>query len=234
MKFLRPTQFYMIKTLVFDLDDTLFLERDFVRSGFKAVDHWLIENCKIKSFFSIAWDLFESGKRNTIFNLTFEQLELEYDSSMIQQLLQVYREHKPSIHLYEDAKFVIKYFSRKANLCVITDGHLVAQKNKVSALGINDAFDVILYSDAYGREHWKPSLLPYLKIMEFTNSKGSECMYVGDNPHKDFVTAKKLGWKTVRIMRQEGEHKKNQVEESYKANLQIRSLYELCKLEEFM
>ena len=40
----------MIRTVVFDLDDTLFPEREFVLSGFAAVDAWLRNNRAITGF----------------------------------------------------------------------------------------------------------------------------------------------------------------------------------------
>jgi FMN phosphatase YigB (HAD superfamily) len=39
--------------------------------------------------------------------------------------------------------------------------------------------------------------------MEFRGFQGSKCVDVGDNPHKDFVTAKKLSLLTVQIPRQD-------------------------------
>ena len=37
----------MASVIVFDLDDTLYLERDFVRSGFAAVDRWVSDRFAI-------------------------------------------------------------------------------------------------------------------------------------------------------------------------------------------
>lgn len=36
--------------VIFDLDDTLFLERDFVRSGFAAVGRWMARTIGISNF----------------------------------------------------------------------------------------------------------------------------------------------------------------------------------------
>ena len=92
---------------------------------------------------------------------------------------------------------------------------------------IANSFDTIIYSDEYGRENWKPSPVPYLKVMELTGFQGSECVYVGDNPHKDFVTAKKLSWRTVQIDRQNGEYSKTPAAPGYEADRTILSLTEL-------
>lgn len=218
----------MIKIIVFDLDDTLFPEREFVRSGFQAVANWMLKKYAVTGFFEVAWKLFELGKRGQIFNLTLEQLGFEYEPWIIQQLLQVYREHQPTLSLHPDAQWAIDYFKGSKQLGIITDGYLTTQRNKVADLNIQEIFDIIIYSDLYGRENWKPSPVPYLKIMDFIGCQGSECVYVGDNPHKDFVTAKKLGWITVRICRQGGEYSSVTLEAEYEADSTIISLTELA------
>jgi putative hydrolase of the HAD superfamily len=103
----------------------------------------------------------------------------------------------------------------------------VTQQNKVKALGIEASFNAIVYSDLYGRDSWKPSPVPYNQIMQLLSCKGKECVYVADNPQKDFITAKNLGWLTVQICREGGEYAKIIPEKSHEANFKIKSLLEL-------
>lgn len=220
----------MIKVIVFDLDDTLFPEHEFVLSGFQAVSNWLETKYYLSGFFEVAWQLFKEGKRKTVFNLTLEELRFEYENSLIQELLQIYRQHKPTISLHEDAKWAINYFKNYHQLGIITDGYLITQQNKVEALGIEASFDAIIYSDLYGRENWKPSPLPYQKIMQLLGCLGKECVYVGDNPQKDFVTAKTLDWMTVQICREGGEYSSVKKDSSYTADINILSFNELEKI----
>jgi len=217
----------MIKIIVFDVDDTLFPEREFVRSGFQAVGEWMLNKYGVPGFFESAWKFFAQGKRGKIFNLVLAEIGIEDDPEIIQELIQIYRKHKPQISLYSDARWAIDYFKDHKKLGAITDGYLTTQRNKVEALHIANSFDTIIYSDEYGRENWKPSPVPYLKVMELTGFQGSECIYVGDNPHKDFVTAKKLSWRTVQIDRQNGEYSKTLAAPGYEADRTILSLTEL-------
>ncbi len=221
----------MIKVIVFDLDDTLFPEYEFVRSGFQAVSDWISKKYAIANFFEVAWKLFAEGKRGQIFNLTLEKLGIAADEAlMIQELVQIYREHKPNISLHNDAQWAINYFQSYKHLGIITDGYLTTQQNKIQALGISENFELIIYTDLYGRENWKPSPLSYLKVMETIKCEGRECLYVGDNPTKDFVTAKKLDWLTVQICRECGEYSQITLEETHEANLRVKSLMELKNL----
>ncbi|MBE9166663.1 hypothetical protein IQ238_03645 [Pleurocapsales cyanobacterium LEGE 06147] len=78
----------MIKILVFDLDDKLFPEHKFVRSGFKAVGAWMLNEYSVADFFEVAWQFFEQGKRGKIFNLTLKQLGMADEPLIIEKMLQ--------------------------------------------------------------------------------------------------------------------------------------------------
>jgi len=217
----------MIEVLVFDLDDTLFPEHEFVLSGFQSVSNWLETKYCLSGFFDVAWHFFMEGKRNNVFNLTLEKLRFDYELSLIQELLHIYRQHPPKISLHQDAKWAINYFKNSYQMGIITDGYLVTQQNKIKALEIEPSFDAIVYSDLYGRDSWKPSPVSYNQIMQLLGCKGKECVYVADNPQKDFVTANKLGWLTVQICREGGEYAKIIPQENYKAQFKIKTLVEL-------
>jgi putative hydrolase of the HAD superfamily len=53
----------MIKIIVFDVDDTLFPEREFVRSRFQAVGEWILNKYAVVGWFEIAWKFFIPGNR---------------------------------------------------------------------------------------------------------------------------------------------------------------------------
>ncbi len=216
-----------IRVLVFDLDETLFPEREFVWSGFQAVAHWMLSQYSVSNFFETAWSLFEAGQRQFIFNQTLEALKLRYEHQLIQEMLLIYRSHQPKISLHQDAQWALKHFKSNKYLGLITNGYLTTQKNKVKALGLESYLDKIIYCDQYGPEYWKPSPVPYLKLMEAAGCSGGECMYVGDHPQKDFVGAKHLGWRTVRICREGGEFATLTAAVGYEADVRITSLYAL-------
>ncbi len=90
--------------------------------------------------------------------------------------------------------------------------------------------DHIVYSDEFGRDHWKPSAVPYLTMMKMTGCAGPDCSYVSDNPLKDFVTAKSLGWTTVRIRRIGGEYSEVLVDTTHSAHCEVSTLDDLAKV----
>jgi putative hydrolase of the HAD superfamily len=216
-----------IKAIVFDLDDTLFPEHQFVLSGIHAVSDWISNQLSVTGFFEIAWKLFKDGKRLTIFDQALDILGVPYTPDLIQQLVQVYRNHKPTISLHPDAAWALHYFKQGRSLGIITNGFPYTQQNKIDALGVESQFAAIICCGAYGVEYFKPNPFAYQKMMELTGHQPNEYIYVGDHPYKDFPGAKALGWKTVRICRPDGEYTNVKASASDDAELKITSLYEL-------
>jgi len=216
-----------MNVVVFDLDDTLFPEEQFVMSGFRAVDVWLEQNRLVRGFLPIAEQIFHEGERKSVFNRALLQLAVCFDDSLISTLLTVYREHLPQIDLFDDAKWAIALARQHARTAIITDGYLKMQHNKVHALALNGRFDLIVYSDIFGRDGWKPSPQPYREVMTTLGCTGDECLYIGDNPTKDFITARKLGWKTVRIARENGIYRDVQSDAEHEADKIITDLWQL-------
>jgi putative hydrolase of the HAD superfamily len=217
----------MRSTLVFDLDDTLYPEREFVFSGFAALDDWLLKTKAISGFLEQASAEFSAGTRGNIFNLALRTLGAEDDPELVRQMVEVYRTHQPRIALFADAVWALDHFAQRMQLALLTDGYLAVQQRKVAALGVADRFPAIVFSDEAGRDAWKPSAVPYTRVMSLLQRHGGECVYVGDNPAKDFVTAKALGWHTVQVCRREGEYARVHAPPSHQAHQIIASLYDL-------
>ncbi len=191
---------------MFDLDDTLFPESQFVLSGFRAVADHAAAKHSLLGFYEPAAELFAAGRRGNIFDAVLNGLGVPATPELVKEFVAVYRDHLPRIQLFPDVLPVFEALKPSGQLAILTDGYHATQRNKVTALGLAERVAQVVYSDALGREHWKPHGLPYQKVMEGAGCSGGECVYVGDNPLKDFVTARKLGWLTVRIRRPGGEH----------------------------
>lgn len=193
----------MIKIIAFDLDDTLYPEREYVLSGFKAVSELVREQLAIEDFYSELVKTFDEGERKRTFDIALQRRKVEYDLTQIQDLVACYRAHFPTIKPYDDVLPILQHLKEKYHLALITDGYLQAQRNKVKALGIERFFEKIIYTDEYGKDYWKPSSFPFQLIMRHFSVMGNECAYIGDNVEKDFIAPNKLGWLTVQIKRKE-------------------------------
>lgn len=192
--------------LVFDLDDTLYLEREFVLSGFAAVDEWLRRQLAVTGFAAEAGRRFAAGARGKVFDETLAHLGVEGGAGLVPEMVALYRAHEPRLTLLPDARWALEHYRGRCKLGLLTDGYAATQRHKVAALGIGGCFDEIVYSDDLGRARWKPSPVPFLRMMAGLGCRGTECVYVADNPTKDFSAPNGLGWLTVRIRREGGEH----------------------------
>ena len=218
-----------IRALLFDLDDTLYDEKQFIKSGFIKVAEFVENKFKIDKdfFYKILIDIFNEGKRGNIFNIALERINIIYDENIICSMVKIYREHNPKIRLDKDVKSLLRKFKGSYSLGIITDGYFEVQKKKVQALKLEELFDSIIYMDKYGKEYWKPNVLGYKLALEEFRMLPEEAIYVGDNPYKDFIGAKKIGIPTVRILQPGREYYKVRLDKEYEADYEIRELQKI-------
>ncbi len=195
------------RAVVFDVDDTLYLERDYVRSGFRAVDAHLREHHGAAGFFERAWAAFEQGVRGRTFDEVLPQLGLSPARELIAELVEVYRTHPPQIDLLPDARAALEA-ARRAGwaVAVVTDGPLASQSAKVEALGLSRWAEPVVLTAALGEGFGKPHPRAFRLVEEGTGCREEQCVYLADNPGKDFAGPKRLGWRTVRVRRPGGLH----------------------------
>ena len=213
--------------LIFDLDDTLYTEKEFVKSGFKAVSSYLHLNFKLnkkKIFLQLLKNLKKNG-RGKIFDSLCFQLKLK-KKFLVKKLIQVYRTHDPKISLSKDAIKILKHYSGLSKY-IVTDGNYLVQKKKINSLKIEKYFKKIYYTNYYGIKYNKPSLFCFNKIKKKEKVNWNELVYIGDNPRKDFFNCNKKKILTVRLMR--GEFKDLRVSKQYDAKYKIKNLLMLKK-----
>ena len=194
------------RVIVFDLDDTLFPERDYVRSGLVAAGEWVCRAHGRADFAETAWRLFLGGLRGRLFDETLARLGLAADAETVGSLVDVYRHHRPAITLFADAERTLRTLAGRVRLAIVSDGPLASQQRKVKVLRLEEWCDPIVLTDQWGPGFWKPHERAFREVERITVSGGALCTYVADNPRKDFVAPRALGWRTVRVRRSGGEH----------------------------
>ncbi len=223
----------MITTIVFDLDDTLYDELDYCKSGFDAVSHFLAKSYKslaAEQIYAQLWHEFQSGNHTKTFNATFDALGIKYDTNLITQCVQVYRNHNPNITLPKETKDVLEQLRKKYTLALLTDGFLPAQKLKVQALGIGKYFKSIICTEEMGRNCWKPSPAGFEELMKILDVKSDSCAYIADNPAKDFIAPNRLGFVTVQVTRPNRIHLDQPATPEATPKHTIKNLTQLLKL----
>ncbi len=181
----------MIKAVVFDLDDTLIPELEYVKSGFRAIAKHFVK----PDLYDKMLELFFENKSDV-----FSRAGLSAEECA--QAVAVYRSHNPDIRLAHETETVLNALKQKGlKIGIITDGRPDGQRNKIEALGLDSAADCIIVTDELGgTEFRKPCKVAYELISENLNVAFDEMIYVGDNPAKDFYIGAVLPIKTVRLV----------------------------------
>lgn len=176
-----------IKGVIFDLDDTLYSEKEYIRSGFKAVSRFLGGDYEDK-----LWDFFISGK--PALDELLKDLCRESDKD---EVLKVYRNHMPEIHLYSGvSELISKLRTKGIKVGIITDGRPEGQRNKINALGL-DVDSIIITDELGGIQFRKPCDIAFRIMYTQWRVNPADVIYVGDNIAKDFQAPQQLGMKSV-------------------------------------
>lgn len=232
---------YHGEVVVFDLDDTLYPERDYMLSGFLAVASRALKNVSSENEETSAEKLademtaaYDSGRNAMDALADLLHIPAAERDEVIAEWVNIYRTHNPSLRLSEEVECVLDKLSRSGvQLALITDGRSVAQRNKIAALGLNRFFapDNIYISEERGSG--KESMEPFA-YMVHRYPEASRFTYVADNPSKDFLFPNLMGWQTVCLL-DKGYNIHSQtieVAEEYRPAYTLSSLSELFNLDQ--
>lgn len=225
----------MCKNVVcFDLDDTLYKEIDFLKSGYRIVAELVEKQYGISSVdaYGRLLDWYNKGEN------PFANLNEHYGiSNQISDYLNVYRYHHPNISLTQGVSETLDALKEAGcELAIITDGREITQKKKFEALGLGRWIpqgNIFINED---RKYFKPNHRSFDRLMlacyERCPDTELKFYYIGDNTEKDFLAPNELGWVTI-CLEDDGRnvHKQDfDVEGKYLPKQRIRSIVELLDL----
>jgi len=192
-----------LEAVVFDLDDTLYPERQFVRGGLRAAArHVLPEWPAAEEVFQEALAV---GGHAWIFDRGLERLGLARTEERIRALVEAYRAHRPRLALFRGVRELLRDLrGRGVRLALLTQGLPEVQWRKIEALGLRPLFD---HLEVAGPEEAKPHPAPFRRVGQCLGLEGRRVAMVGDCPARDFPAAEVLGWRTVRLRLPGGLHR---------------------------
>jgi putative hydrolase of the HAD superfamily len=219
------------RAVIFDLDDTLFSEREYVLSGFRAIANWSATNLNVDQTeaYAALKAMFDAGVRGDTFDRWL--VSLGQSTDLVPKLLHVYREHLPTLSLFPGVGRLLSSLKSRYRLGLVTDGYLGVQKAKFSSLRLGPYFDATVFSDEWGRDAWKPSTRPFLEISRRLSVPADQAVYVADNPLKDFLGARSVGMLTVRTRHCAGDYARLEAPSPrHDADLTVSTIEELGTL----
>mgnify|MGYP001315273463 CR=1 FL=1 len=192
----------MIKAVIFDLDNTLI---DFMHMKNKAVDSAI--NGMIESGLHISYE----DTKKKIFEI-YDKEGYEYQEVLNQFIISIYKtiNYKilaAGIVSYRRAKekFLIPYPNTNKTLIeisklglklgLITDAPSREAWTRLYSTNLHHIFDKVLtYDDT---KVYKPSKIPFERILKYFDINPNEAIMVGDWPERDLEGAKSVGMKTA-------------------------------------
>lgn len=190
------------KVVCFDLDDTLYKEIDFLKSGYRKVAELVGKRYGIDAWTAydqmMVW--YQRGEN------AFANLNEKYGiNNPIEDYLNVYRFHQPSLMLSQDVKEVLKALKESGcELGIITDGREITQKQKIEALGLEEWISPDLALINEDKKYFKPNHWSFDRMMlscyEMFPYSELVFYYVGDNTEKDFLAPNELGWTSICLL----------------------------------
>lgn len=205
---------YLIKCIIFDLDDTLCDYQKAKSNAINEVNNTLIKyNINLKTFWE-AYDILEPKlfrefldgfisrdqyRVRRYIDILKDTIENPYKISL--ELNKIYMENaNKKIELFDDVKTTLDLLREKAIvLAVLTNGPADGQRDKYNALRLESFIPNLYIGEEIGFA--KPNYKSYEYVLNELSIHFSEALMVGDSIKDDYEGAEKIGIKSVLIDR---------------------------------
>lgn len=192
----------MIKSVIFDLDNTLL---DFMNMKSVSI------NAAVNAMIDVGMNINKEKALDEIFTIYdtkgYEHQEV-FNEFIIKKIGKInykflaaaiveYKKAKEiSLNLYPDVIPTLnKLISMNLNLGIVSDAPSREAWMRLYTLDLHNFFDdVVTFNDT---GVYKPAKEPFIKIAEKLNANLEECMMIGDWPERDIKGAGQLGMKTA-------------------------------------
>jgi len=207
-----------MKTIFFDLDDTLYFRCDaffqafeefFDKTEFPSDEYTSIQKkandrCRIRGD-----EVFYQSQRGEItmdqmyvyrFQNGFADCNIHITEQQALDFHSLYKQKLYSLKLNDDVVKMLDYSkSHFDRIGIITNGPGTHQRNKIKNLGLEKWLDPDLIIVSGEHKVDKPDLEIFKIAQKLSGRNPEELVFVGDNFNNDIIPAQKLGWHTVWI-----------------------------------
>ncbi len=189
---ITPSNQMSIRGVIFDLDDTLYPERQYVQSGYRLIAEYLGD----ASYAGRLMKYFEDGKQ------AVDELLAEIGRpEEKEKCIDIYREQIPDISLYPGVLELIASLKDKGiKVGIITDGRVNGQRNKLQALGLDSLIgdeNIMITDELGGVQFRKPCDIAFRILQNRWRIPAGQIVYIGDNIAKDMQAPMQLGMQFI-------------------------------------
>jgi putative hydrolase of the HAD superfamily len=182
--------FSKYKLIVFDLDNTLISEKDYLFGAYEEISNQIESNClvdklKIENFLK---DEFINNGRTKLFDKMINRFNIS--KIEIKVILNVLRSYTPltKITLIENMKLILqKLKDEKIPYVIFTNGNVDQQKNKVANIKWEGLLTDVIYANEINPKPDPVSFSKYLLKNKIKINK-SEILMIGDSVVDELFT----------------------------------------------
>ncbi|HEV8295712.1 MAG TPA: HAD-IA family hydrolase [Acidimicrobiales bacterium] len=191
----------MIRAVLFDLDDTLYPQAAFLECAWRDVAaegcrHGLDESALYEALVEVAA---QGSDRGRIIDRALDAVGAR--DVAIAPLLESFRRCAPAqLTPYNGVVDSLRALRSVLPIALVSDGFVPGQHAKLTALGLDGLFDVIVLSDELGREHRKPAATPFLEALRQLDVAPRHAVMVGDRADKDVAGAAAATMRCIRVL----------------------------------
>lgn len=188
-----------VVAVTFDLDDTLFAQSEWLAGAWDAVAAAAPTGVDRDGLRTALEQIAAQGSdRGAIVDRALR--EVGHPEVAVGPLVDAFHRHRPArLTAHPGARDGVARLRRRVPVALVSDGDVGVQTGKLRALGLADAFDVVVLSDRFGRAHRKPSPLPFRVALGALGAPAARAVHVGDRPAKDVLGAWRTGMGAVRV-----------------------------------
>jgi putative hydrolase of the HAD superfamily len=203
---LSPPSAVPVIAVTVDLDDTLYPQSSFLsavwaRLGEVAAELGLPGTDVQDALTEVAA---QGSDRGTIIDraLLLTGVAPERLRLFVPALVDAFSAFEPSgLDCYPGVVAALESLRSRVPLACITDGAAAVQRGKIAALGLDDAFDAVVISDALGGRHLrKPHPAPFHAALARLGCGAEGTVHIGDRPDKDVDGTLRVGIRCVRVL----------------------------------
>jgi putative hydrolase of the HAD superfamily len=194
----------LIDAVLLDLDDTCFDQREFLAGAFGAVARRAgelgVDELRLRDALTT---IAEAGSdRGRIIDQALETLGARVP---VEPLVDVFRSYRPDLlSPYPGVRESLGQMRCSVPVGLVTNGDPAGQRAKLAALRLDDAFDVVVFSDELGRSFRKPHPAPFRQALRLLDADPGRSFFIGDHPDRDIAGAQRVGMRAIRV--QTGEY----------------------------
>jgi len=184
-----------VRAVCFDLDGTLFDDRQYARAGLERGAAELERRSGVDLTAELLSAYFDRGIRAATFDVVLSEAGLPADH--VPALVTAYHDGDGALVPYPDAEATLAALSADYGIGVLTGG--TGGHEKLTRLGLDTHVDECLVTAE--RDDSKRDADPFVELAARLGAAHESVVYVGDRPELDFPQPNRLGMTTIRLRR---------------------------------